>query len=197
MRIVAGEFRRRTLLTSPGDVTRPITDRVKETLFERLTQRIEGSRVADIFSGTGTLGLEALSRGAAGVIFFENDRKAFELLKKNVATLKVENRVLCWQTDVFRTSFRPKNVDHLLPIDLVFFDPPYRLLDELRPGNRLYKSLERLARDGVTSERALLVLRTPRHAEFVVPECWKPIGGFDISSMEIHLFERSQSHVDP
>jgi 16S rRNA (guanine966-N2)-methyltransferase len=196
MRIVAGKYRRRTLLANPGSVTRPITDRVKETLFERLLQRIEGRRVADVFSGTGTLGLEALSRGALGVVFIESDRQAFQLLKQNVAKLGVEDMVLCWQTDVLKTSFHPKNVDHLLPYETVFFDPPYRMLEDLQPGSRLYKSLERLARDGITSPDALLVLRSPRKATFSLPACWKKLGQLDISSMEIHLFERTPTHVD-
>ncbi len=188
MRIVAGKFRRRKLLTNPGCTTRPVTDRVKEILFERLQQDIDGKRIADIFAGTGTLGLEALSRGARSVVFIENDRRAFELLEKNVAALGVADDVLCWRADVFRTSFRPKGVDELLPFDTVFFDPPYRMVADLRQGGLLYKSLERLARDGVTAPGALLMLRTPPEAEFALPACWLKERQYDISSMEVHLF---------
>ena len=84
MRIVAGKYRRRKLAAKQGTTTRPITDRVKVALFARLQNRLEGARVADIFSGTGTLGLEALSRGAASVVFIENDHRAWELLRENV-----------------------------------------------------------------------------------------------------------------
>ena len=76
MRIIAGRFRRRNLLTRSGLVTRPITDRVKETLFERLGDAVIDARVLDVFAGTGTLGLEALSREAASVVFVEKDRQA-------------------------------------------------------------------------------------------------------------------------
>ena len=92
VRIIAGEFRRRKLLASPGLTTRPITDRVKETLFERIGDELVDRKVADVFAGTGSLGLEALSRGAKSVVFIESDRRAFELLEQNVATLGVQDR---------------------------------------------------------------------------------------------------------
>lgn len=188
MRIIAGRFRRRKLLTSPGLTTRPITDRVKETLFERLTEHLEGKRVADVFAGTGTMGLEALSRGAASVIFIENDHRALELLRQNVAALKVEDETFCWRADVFRCSFRPKGLPHLLPYDLIFFDPPYRMVPALRPGSPLYRSLERLARPGISAEGALLVLRTPEDAEFDVPPSWHRDRHLQLSTMEIHMY---------
>ena len=128
MRIIAGEFRRRRLLANPGLTTRPITDRVKEILFERTQDLLVDRRIADIFSGTGSLGFEALSRGAQSVVFLESDGKAFELLKQNVAALGVEDRTLCWRTDALKSSFHPKGVDAFLPYDVVFFDPPYRMV---------------------------------------------------------------------
>ena len=91
MRIIAGKFRRRKLLVGPGDVPRPITDKVKEVLFERIEQEFPGSHIADVFAGTGALGLEALSRGARTVAFLENDRQAYHLLQQNVAALGVED----------------------------------------------------------------------------------------------------------
>jgi len=178
-------------------VTRPITDRVKETLFELVHASIEGKRIADVFAGTGTLGLEALSRGAAGVVFIEGDRQAFKLLEQNVAKLGVADEVLCWRTDALRTSFRPKGVDQLLPFDTVFFDPPYRMTRDLRPNGLLYWSLERLARAGTTAPRALLILRTERQAEFQCPPCWSKTRQIDISSMEIHLFEKVATETKP
>lgn len=167
--------------------TRPITDRVKEMLFERLTGRVENARVADVFAGTGTMGLEALSRGAHSAVFIENDRKAFDLLRQNVAALKVEDETLCWRADVFRCSFRPKGVPDLLPYNLVFFDPPYRMVPALQPGSPLYRSLERLARPGVSADDAVLVLRTPDEARFELPPCWRPDRHLELSTMEIHI----------
>src|SRR5687768_6336297 len=84
MRIIAGEFRGRRLLPPEGtDVTLPITDRVKQSLFDILAPRIEGARVYDLFAGTGSMGLECLSRGAAHATFFEADRSAVQRLQKN------------------------------------------------------------------------------------------------------------------
>lgn len=191
MRIIAGKFRRRKLLPPPGSTTRPITDRAKEILFQRLSGRLEGCRVADVFAGTGSLGLEALSRGSAGVVFIENDRQAFERLQRNVAALNVEDAVLCWRTDGLRTSFRPKGVPELLPYDLVFFDPPYRMIADLRPQQPIFKALERLARQDVTGPEALLVLRTPQTARFELPAAWQARESIDISSMSVHLIEKA------
>ena len=190
MRIVAGKYRRRKLFTNPGQVTRPITDYVKETLFQRIEEDIREKRVADVFAGTGTLGLESLSRGAAGVVFIENDRKAFELLRKNVAKLGVENETLCWRADALKCSYRPKGVEHLVPFDVIFFDPPYRMISDLLPGKPLFKSLERIGRKDVSTPKALLILRTPARAEFELPDCWKQQRRLDISGMAIYLCQK-------
>jgi 16S rRNA (guanine966-N2)-methyltransferase len=190
VRIIAGEFRRRRLLASPGMTTRPITDRVKEILFERTQHLLVDRRIADIFAGTGSLGLEALSRGARSVVFLESDGKAFELLKQNVAALGVEQRALCWRTDALKSSFHPKGVDAFLPYDVVFFDPPYRMASVLAPENPLGRALVRLARDGVTSDSALLLFRAPRQTSLELPSCWEPETALTVSSMEIHLFQK-------
>jgi 16S rRNA (guanine966-N2)-methyltransferase len=191
VRIIAGEFRRRKLLVSPGLTTRPITDRVKETLFERIGDELVDRKIADVFSGTGSLGLEALSRGAKSVVFIESDRRAFELLQQNVAALGVEERSLCWRTDALRSSFHPKGVDPFLPFDIVFFDPPYRMAIELRPGAPLSQALSRLARDTVTARGALLYFRAPEETQLSLPECWTLTQTHTISSMEIHVYRKS------
>ena len=196
MRIIRGRFGRRKLLSNPGDTTRPITDKVKESLFEYLEDEIQEVRVADIFAGTGTIGLEALSRGANSIVFFEKDRKAVELLRKNVATLKVEDETLCWPTDVTKTSFRPKNCEGMTPFDVAFFDPPYRMVQYIVPGKVLYKSLERLARQDVTSEEALLIFRTPSRAEFQLPSVWQLDRKLDYSRMEVHWFRKRAQPVN-
>jgi len=191
MRIISGKFRRRKLLAKSGLVTRPITDRVKEVLFERLRNDLELRRVADVFAGTGTIGLEALSRGAASIVFIERDRKALELLKRNVEMLGAEGDTLCWHTDVLTSSFRPKGVGDFFPYDLVFFDPPYRMISDLVPGSRVFKALERMARDRVTSAGARLILRTQENAVFDFPKQWEHEQTLAISSMEIHFYVRT------
>lgn len=193
MRIIAGKYRRRKLHTNPGQTTRPITDFVKEVLFEWLRDTVKDRRVADIYAGTGSLGLEALSRGATSVVFIEQDRKAHELLKRNVESIGAEEETLCWKTNAQLSSFRPKNVPGFVPFDMIFFDPPYKMIDDLKPGSRLYESLERLARDTVSSENCILILRTPRDAEFECPALWEQYDLLQKSSMDIYFMKKQAS----
>ncbi|MFO1092871.1 MAG: 16S rRNA (guanine(966)-N(2))-methyltransferase RsmD [Planctomycetaceae bacterium] len=195
MRIIAGRFRRRLLQTNPGLTTRPITDRVKETLFERIDASLRDARVADVFAGTGTIGLEALSRGAHSVVFIEQDRQAHELLLENVAVLGVEDVTICWRTDAVRSSFRPQGGADFIPYDVVFFDPPYKMIEGLRSGSPLFKSLERLARPTVSAPRARLVLRTPEHAEFDLPAAWKLDWKMTMSNMDIHVCTKAADEL--
>ena len=102
MRIIAGEFRGRKLLPPDGDATRPITDRVKQSLFDILNPKIEGSVVLDVFAGTGSMGLECLSRGARQASFFEKDRSAVERLNRNLQTLNLAKpRAWVYPLDIF------------------------------------------------------------------------------------------------
>ncbi len=198
MRIIAGKYRRRKLLPNPGRVTRPITDRVKETLFEYLRDELQDRHVADVFSGTGTLGLEALSRGARSAVFIENDRRGFDILRRNVETLDVERETLCWRTDVLRCSFRPKGRDDCLPYDVIFCDPPYRMIAELIDGSPLFKSIGRLARDNVSQPNARLILRTPERSTFELPEIWQLEQTLTMSKMNLHLCRKQPGEsLDP
>lgn len=104
-----------------ADHIRPTTDRVKESLFNIIQGSVEGARVLDLFSGTGNLGLEALSRGAQSVLFVEKNRKSIQILEKNLAKLKVEEPYKILQKDVigFLQSYSGE------PFDLIFADPPF------------------------------------------------------------------------
>lgn len=197
MRIIAGRFRRRRLAAAPGTTTRPLTDRVKEHLFQRL-EPFEGERVLDVFAGTGTIGLEALSRGAVTAVFVERDHRAHALLRQNVAMLGVESVTFCWRADVFRCSFRPKGRDDLLPYDRIFFDPPYAIADQIRAGTPLFKSLERLARPDVSSDAVELVLRVPQRQSIDLPAAWELGELLSMGGMSIHRLHRTGSldHAD-
>lgn len=187
MRIIAGQFRRRTLLTNPGLTTRPIIDRAKVMLFDHIRHRLPGKKVIDIYAGTGSLGFEALSRGATSVVFCEQDHRAHELLVKNVESLKVADRTLCWRVDCTRCSFKAQG-GKWYPYDIIFFDPPYAMIEkELHPGTLLYRSLDRLTRPELTNDDALLVLRTPSEAKFIMPLAWETTQVLSIASMDIHL----------
>src|SRR5215218_9226416 len=128
MRIIAGEFRGRRLLPPEGtDVTRPVTDRVKQSLFDILSPHLEDARVYDLFAGTGSMGLECLSRGAAHVTFFEADRSAVQRLKKNIAAVGASDRSEVVAGDLFRWFGA---TDPAVKAAVVFLDPPYRFLRE-------------------------------------------------------------------
>ena len=133
MRIIAGEFGGRKLLPPVGEVTRPITDRAKQSLFDVISPIIEGARVYDLFAGTGSMGLECLSRGARFATFFEADRPALARLAQNVMAVKVSDRSRTIPGDLFRwferTNTRPTTAGEI-GADLVFLDPPYRFLTE-------------------------------------------------------------------
>lgn len=193
MRIVAGQFRRRTLLANPGETTRPITDRAKVMLFDRIGDFLRGRRVGDFFAGTGSLGLEALSRGAERVVLAEQDHSAFELLCQNVENLGVKDLALCWRINALRTSFKPKGDPPWHPYGLVFFDPPYALTRRIRPDDDVFAALERLAAPDVTEPDALVVVRTPRDAAAAFPDAWSIPERFEIASMAIHFLRKSSS----
>lgn len=143
MRIIAGEFRGRKLLPPVGEVTRPITDRAKQSLFDVITPIVEGARVYDCFAGTGSMGLECLSRGAAFVTFFEADRPALTRLTQNIMAVRAGERSRTIPGDLFkwfeRTNTRPGTAGEI-GADLVFLDPPYRFLTD-RPNELLQLAL--------------------------------------------------------
>lgn len=125
MRIIAGTWRGRLLSAPPGDATRPTADRVRQALFDRLMHApwagracIEGARVLDAFAGTGALGLESLSRGAAHATFIENSRTALATLRANIAACRTTDRCTVLATDALRP---PAGT----PCSLIFLDPPY------------------------------------------------------------------------
>lgn len=191
MRIIAGRLRHRKLLTNPGSTTRPIIDRAKVMLFDLIRDRLPGARVADFFCGTGTLGFEALSRGARSVVFVERDHRAYDLLVQNAEKLDVRQESLCWRVDVARCSLKPKGTGDWLPYDVVFFDPPYALAVQLQPGGELWRCLVRLLRPDITSPEVLLVLRVPKKSRLTLPPGWQVSRAWDIASMKIVLAEKS------
>lgn len=121
MRVVAGEFGGRKLVAPDGMTTRPTTDKVREAVFNSLVAQgiVEDAVVVDLFAGSGALGIEALSRGAARCIFVERDRNALAALRANVAALKIEDRCTIVTSDVMAW------VPAMRGVDLALIDPPY------------------------------------------------------------------------
>ncbi|WP_010163942.1 16S rRNA (guanine(966)-N(2))-methyltransferase RsmD [Sphingomonas sp. PAMC 26617] len=150
MRIIAGEWRGRPLVAPKGDATRPTADRVREALFSMLSSRLgsfEDLSVADLFAGSGALGLEALSRGAASCIFVEQDKPALDALRTNIAKLSA------------RADVRAQSVMALghavAPLDLILMDPPY-------DSNAGAVALDKLARLGWVGDATWISIETAK-----------------------------------
>ena len=151
MRIIAGSYRGTALTpVGKGDANahlRPTSDRVRESLFSILASRVDmtGAHVLDLFAGTGALGLEALSRGAAQLCFVDNGRAAYKLLSKNIAKLRAAEQCNIMTCDATKLPANPYP-----PFDLIFLDPPY--------GKDLgVTALEAAATNGWLAEDALIV----------------------------------------
>ena len=125
MRVVGGEFRGRPLAAPRSDAIRPTTDRTREALFNVIAHRygdlLEGGRVLDLFSGTGALGIEALSRGASFALFIEESVEGRGLIRANVEALGLQGRSKLFRRDATRLG----SVGTMAPFDLLLADPPY------------------------------------------------------------------------
>ena len=145
MRIISGEARGRRLKELPGMDTRPTTDKVKESLFNIIQFEVEGRRVLDLFGGTGQLGIEALSRGAASCTFVDQRREAIKVIEENVRLCSFTERARVVQGDSlsFLASCRER-------FGLIFLDPPYRT-------DLLEKSLESIIAFDILSENGIIV----------------------------------------
>ncbi|MGU3314465.1 16S rRNA (guanine(966)-N(2))-methyltransferase RsmD [Sphingomonas sp. M6A6_1c] len=167
MRVIAGQWRGRPLVAPKGDATRPTADRTREALFSMLTSRLgsfEGLAVADLFAGSGALGIEALSRGAASCLFVEQDGAALDALKGNLAKLGT------------RADVRAGSVMGLGPapaaLDLIMMDPPYGT------GAGLV-ALDKLARLGWVSPATWISIETAKADEIAPP-------GFTVDASRVH-----------
>lgn len=166
MRIIAGEFRRRLLLTpKDASTTRPIPDRVKESVFGLLRGHCEGANVLDAFAGTGAIGLEAISRGAARCVFVEKDRKIADLLERNIEALGCEDRAELVRADALGPATLARAPR---PLTLAFFDPPFPLLLDPQGWERVKRQFSRVV--DLLSDDGFALLRTPwpfRHEEVI------------------------------
>jgi 16S rRNA (guanine966-N2)-methyltransferase len=169
MRVIAGQWRGRPLLAPKGDTTRPTADRTREALFSMLVSRLgsfEGLRVADLFAGSGALGLEALSRGAAHCTFVEQDGAALDALKANIAKLGASPKSDVRAQSVMALGPAPA------PFDLLLLDPPYGT-------GAGAVALERLLRLGWIAPGAIATVET-RKGEAVTIE------GFEVEAERVY-----------
>ncbi|MEH6756380.1 MAG: 16S rRNA (guanine(966)-N(2))-methyltransferase RsmD [Parasphingorhabdus sp.] len=163
MRIIAGKWRGRKIIAPKGETTRPTADRTRERLFSMLTSRLgdfADLQVLDLFSGSGALGLEALSRGAAHCTFVEQDREALKALEKNIATLSADADVRIGSVLALGAARKP--------YDLILMDPPY----ETGAGA---VALSKLGRHGWFAPSSWIAIETSRNEEVSVK-------GFELES---------------
>ena len=156
MRVISGKAKRMPLKTIPGMDTRPTTDRIKETLFNMLQDSLYDCRFLDLFSGSGAIGIEALSRGASEAVFVENSRKAAECIRGNLAFTRLTEGARVLNMDVLQALRR---LEGEVPFQIIFMDPPYnRLLEK--------QVLEKLAGGTAADENTLLIVEASLETDF-------------------------------
>ena len=130
MRVIAGTLRSRLLLAPKGFATRPTSDRLRETLFNVLGPGVADSRFVDLYAGTGAVGIEAHSRGAAHVHLVERDATAIGNLRANLAALKISGGITVYDRSATAFLVRLAETPPVFPLDFVFLDPPYEAAAE-------------------------------------------------------------------
>jgi len=164
VRIVAGKYRSRVLRSLRSRELRPTSDRLRETLFDILGASVEGSVVVDVYAGTGAVGIEALSRGAAEVTFIEKHPAAATLIRRNLESLRVESGAMILAMDAVRglDQFAHRRFGDRLQADFVFLDPPYAAEEEYA------RSLGYLDESRLLAPSGLII--TEHRSSFELPE---------------------------
>ncbi|MDX1681925.1 MAG: RsmD family RNA methyltransferase [Phycisphaeraceae bacterium] len=194
MRITAGTLKNRAIASPPhpdeGGPTRPITERVKEAVFSRLYSAglLGGGNVLDVFAGTGSFGLEAISRGAEHCTFIERHRKVQSILEQNIEDLDLTDRATVLGIDALAGNW--VHVLPQVPVRLIFLDPPYRLTADAKSIARFGPLLDQLA--PVAEPNAGLMLRTHTKQAGPPPEVESWLGPKSIAygTMTVHLYQR-------
>lgn len=155
VRIIAGKFKGSKIPFKASRFIRPTTNKTKETIFSWLVNDIKGSKCLDMFAGTGSLGIEAISRGADFVFFAEKNRKMCEELYKTVIKLKIKHKSEILAVDSMRFPFEKKITK---PLDIVFVDPPFRL-------NLLKKSLDLIEQKNLISNKTVVCCEIEKERE--------------------------------
>lgn len=184
LRIIAGQWRGKKFRFPELDL-RPTPDRVRETLFNWLQDRVEGAHCLDLYAGSGALGLEALSRGAASVVFVEQQRAAVNALRQLLRDWQVSNaNVVCDQAQHYlAASLRPgmQSTDAGRGFDLVFIDPPYA-------SGELPAAAAALARGGLAPDARIYLERHADEPPPVLPAAWRELRSGKAGEVRYHLF---------
>jgi 16S rRNA (guanine966-N2)-methyltransferase len=154
MRVIAGKYKSRQLKAVPGVETRPTSDRLRETLFNVLAQRVPGSVWVDLFAGTGAVGIEALSRGAKSVHFVESEKKAARIIRDNIQALKIDDEHEIFES---KAADAVKTLEREVKADVIFLDPPW-------DNHGSYEQMLRLlANSPLLSEDAIVIAEHEKH----------------------------------
>ncbi len=156
MRVIAGTAKRLQLKTVEGIDTRPTTDRIKETLFNMISPSIFGCIFLDLFSGSGGIGIEALSRGAKEAVFVEKNPKAMECIKDNLKYTKLNHKAVTLTKDVMTALYQLEGEKNF---DFIFMDPPYH-------QNLEKKVLEYLAESDLVYEDTVIIVEAAKDTDF-------------------------------
>lgn len=152
MRVIAGKAKGRALVAPEGFDTRPITAMMKEALFSMWQFRIQDADFLDLFAGSGSMGIEAISRGARRAVFVEMNQKAIDVIKQNVKTCKFTEEAVIYKDDVFRRIEWLKNNGE--SFDIIYLDPPFTV-DEI-----FHPVLEAVTGAGILKEDGIIAIRT-------------------------------------
>ena len=156
MRVISGSANRHRLVTPKGLKVRPTTDRIKETLFNILAPRIADIRMLDLFAGSGGIGIEALSRGAASCVFVDNDRDSMRCIKENLESCRLVDRAQTVFSDATRAVSGLKAQGR--KFDIIFMDPPY--------GRELEKEVLCAMKDDLLAEDGLIIVEAEADTDF-------------------------------
>lgn len=156
MRVISGTAKRMQLKTVEGLETRPTQDRIKETLFNMIQHELFDSVFLDLFSGSGGIGIEALSRGSKKAYFVENNAKAMECIRENLKHTQLDTKAECMQVDVISAL---QKLQGKIKVDYIFMDPPYNQLLE-------QQVLEQLAKIDILTEDGIIIVEASKETEF-------------------------------
>jgi len=165
MRITGGQKRGTKLKAPKGLSVRPAPDRVRIALFNILGPRVEEARVLDLYAGTGSLGLEALSRGAAFVVFVDASGRSLHFAHENLVHIGFEKRARLVRARAERFVEAGLSKDE--PFDIAFLDPPFKLAQRVTADSPMFALVERIADAGLVSRGGRVIIRFPKDAEVV------------------------------
>ncbi len=185
MRVVAGKAKGRMLIAPEGLGTRPITAKIKEALFSSWQAWIPGSNFLDLFAGSGSMGIEAISRGAKKVVFVERERSAIEIIKKNLSVCNFTEGYEVYQDDVFRRIEWMKEKGY--KFDVIYLDPPFTVDEIFLPVMEALSDGEILADDGI------IAIRTKKEKE--MPEVIGVLEKYKLKTYgisNVHYYEKPE-----